>query len=127
MLTVLPIQSKKEQEELCSICGIDFIEKAFAYRADDNGFIGLCQFTFENDTGYIKHLSYAPGVVDDEAMIIMLRAAMSFINRCGIDNCYINPNGTTEQLLKLSYFRKNEAGEYFISLDWFYNTPCNKK
>lgn len=127
MLTVLPIQSKDEQKELCQKCGVDFIENAFAYKANDNGFIGICQFTFENDTGYIKNLSYAPNVDDTEAMIIMLRAAMSFINRCGIDPCYIDKNGTTEQLLKLSGFRPNDMGEYFMSLNWFYNTPCNQK
>ena len=127
MLTVLPIQSKDEQRELCQLCGVDFIENAFAYKADDNGFIGVCQFTFENDIGYVKHLSYAPGANDNEAMIIMLRAAMSFIYRCGIDNCYLDKNGTTEQLLKVSGFRANDKGEYFMSLEWFYNTPCNKK
>ena len=41
MLTVLPIQSKDEQKELCSVCGIEFLENAFAYRADDSGFIGI--------------------------------------------------------------------------------------
>ena len=127
MLTVLPIQTKDEQRELCEACNVEFIERAFAYKANDNGFIGICQFTFENNCGYIKNLSYAPKVDDTEAMIIMLRAAMSFMFRCGIDNCYMSKEGTTEKLLKLSGFRVNEAGEYFISLDWFYNTPCNKK
>ena len=127
MLTVLPIQSKDEQRELCQLCGVDFIENAFAYKANDNGFIGICQFTFENDIGYIKNLSYAPNVVDSEAMIIMLRAAMSFISRCGIDPCYLEESGTTQELLKLSGFRPNENGKYFLSLNRFYNTPCNKR
>lgn len=127
MLTVLPIQSKDEQKNLCEICGVEFIPNAFAYNASDEGFIGICQFIFEKDCGYIKNLSYAPGVDDTEAMIIMLRAAMSFMYRCGIDNCYISKEGTTETLLKLSGFRVNDAGQYHISLNWFYNTPCNKK
>ena len=125
MLTVLPIQSKKEQEELCSLCGINFIQNAFAYRADDGAFIGVCQFTFENDCGYIKNLSYAEGVEDTEAMIIMLRAAMSFMYRCGIVNSYIENTATTELLLRLSGYRLNEENKYYLDLHKFYNTPCS--
>ena len=125
MLTVLPIQSKDEQKILCDICGIDFIENAFAYKADDNGFIGVCQFTFENDCGYIKNLSYAPNVEDNEAMIIMLRATMSFMHRCGLVNSYISENATTPDLLRVSGYKLNDEGKYFLDLDKFYNTPCS--
>ena len=44
MLTVLPIQSKDTQKELCDICGVTYNENAFSYRADDGDFIGICQF-----------------------------------------------------------------------------------
>ena len=127
MLTVFPIQTKDEQKELCEICGVEFIENAFAYKADDNGFIGICQFTFENNCGYIKNLSYAPNAEDNEAMIIMLRAAMSFMLRCGIINSYIDENATTDVLLRVSGYKKNEEGKYFLNLDKFYNTPCSKR
>ncbi len=127
MLTVLPIQTKDEQKKLCDICGVEFIENAFAYKADDNGFIGICQFTFENDCGYIKNLSYAPNAEDNEAMIIMLRAAMSFMFRCGIVNSYIDEKATTDVLLRVSGYKKNEEGKYFADLDKFYNTPCSKR
>lgn len=127
MLTVFPIQTKEEQKALCDVCGIDFIENAFAYKADDNGFIGICQFTFENNCGYIKNLSYAPCVEDNEAMIIMLRAAMSFMLKCGIVNSYIEENATTDLLLRVSGYKKNEDGKYFLDLDKFYNTPCSKR
>ncbi len=125
MLTVLPIQYQNEQEELCKICGIEFMEGAFAYRADDGDFIGICQFTFENDAGYIKNLSYAPGVEDNEAMIIMLRATMSFMHRCGLVDSYIDENATTPTLLKVSGYKLNDEGKYYLDLDKFYNTPCS--
>lgn len=127
MLTVLPIQSKDEQRELCNTCSVDFIENAFAYRADDGQFIGICQFTFENDCGYIKNLSYAPSIVDNEAMIIMLRAAMSFMLRCGIEHSYIENNATTDTLLRLSGYKADSNGKYYCNLDKFYNTPCNSR
>lgn len=125
MLTVLPIQSKKEQEELCKRCGAEFLENAFAYRADDGDFIGICQFVFENNCGYIKNLFYAPDVNDAEAMIIMLRAAMSFMHRCGIVDSYIEKSATTELLLRLSGYKQNEEGKFYLNLDKFYNTPCS--
>lgn len=125
MLTVLPIQSKNEQKDLCKICNIEFLEHAFAYRADDGDFIGICQFTFENDAGYIKNLSYAPNVEDNEAMIIMLRATMSFMHRCGLIDSYIEENATTPTLLKLSGYKTNNEERYYLNLDKFYNTPCS--
>lgn len=127
MLTVLPIQSKDEQKELCSVCGIEFLENAFAYRADDSGFIGICQFTFENDCGYIKNLAYAPNVEDNEAMIIMLRATMSFMFRCGLVHSYIEKGATTDALLRVSGYKQNEEGKYYLNLDKFYNTPCHTR
>ena len=125
MLTVLPIQSKEEQKQLCDICGVEFLENAFAYRADDGKFIGICQFTFENDCGYIKNLSYAPEVEDNEAMIIMLRAAMSFMHRCGLVDSYIDETATTPTLLRVCGYKINSDGKYFLDLDKFYNTPCS--
>lgn len=125
MLTVLPIQSKDEQRELCALCNVNFIENAFAYRADDGDFIGICQFTFENNCGYIKNLAYAPGVEDNEAMIIMLRATMSFMHRCGLIHSYMNENATTPTLLRVSGYKIDEDGKYYIDLDKFYNTPCS--
>lgn len=125
MLTVLPIQSKQEQKELCSACGVDFIENAFAYRADDGGFIGICQFTFENNCGYIKNLTYAPNVIDNEAMIIMLRATMSFMFRCGLVDSYLEDTTISSDLLKMSGYKLDESNKYYINLDKFYNTPCN--
>lgn len=123
MLTVLPIQSKDTQKELCEKCGVDFIEKAFAYRADDGEFIGICQFYFEDNNGYISNLTYAPYVSDWEAMIIMLRASMSFMYRCGINLVFLS-NSTDEELLKKSGFLKNESGKYFIDVQKFYGGSC---
>lgn len=127
MLTVLPIQTKEEQKELCLKCGVEFIENAFAYRADDGNFIGICQFTFENNIGYIKNLVYASNIEDNEAMIIMLRATMSFMNRCGIEDSYLEKDATTETLIRLSGYRLDEKGNYYLNLDKFYNTPCHSR
>lgn len=125
MLTVLPIQTKEMQRELCTECGVEFLEDAFAYRADDEKFIGICQFTFKNECGYIENLVYAPNMEDSEAMIIMLRATMSFMHRCGLKCSVMRENATVDSLLKLSGYFKNENEELFIDLDKFYGAKCS--
>lgn len=124
MLTVLPIQSKDTQKELCEKCGVLYNENAFAYRADDGDFIGICQFYFKNNNGYIESLTYAPNVSDWEAMIIMLRATMSFMYRCGLKIAYLNKN-THQELIKKSGFLKNDDNQYYIDLQKFYGGSCS--
>ena len=125
MLTVLPIQSKAMQKELCEICDIQFDESSFAYRADDGEFLGVCQFSFANDCGIINGFKTAPNTNDEEAMIIMLRASMNFMHRCGLKKSSILPDATTERYLELSGYTKNDDGIYRIDLDKFYISPCH--
>lgn len=127
MLTVFPIQSKLEQEELCKKCNVKYNINSFAYRADDGDFIGICQFRFEKGVGYIENLCYAPNIDDSEAMIIMLRATMSFMHRCGIGESIIEKDATNDELLKLSGYRKNENNQYFIDLNKFYGSSCSER
>ena len=120
MLTVLPIQSKDEQKELCALCGVEYDVEAFCYRADDGDFIGICQFKFENGIGYIKNLSYAPNMDDTEAMIIMLRATMSFMHRCGLETSILENDCMPENLKNLSGYIKSADGTYTVDLKKFY-------
>ena len=126
MLKVLPIQSKDVQKELCELCNATYYVNSFAYRADDETFIGICQFSFSNNNGYINALKYAPSIVDWEAMIIMLRAAMNFMFRCGLKYCFFENDACTDsELLAKSGFLKDEAGKYYIDLVKFYTGSCH--
>ena len=120
MLTVLPIQSKDEQEKLCAICGVDYDIESFCYRADDGDFIGICQFSFSGTVGYVKNLAYAPNMDDTEAMIIMLRATMSFMHRCGLETSELCESCMPENLRNMSGYVKNENGVYTVDLKKFY-------
>ncbi|MBQ8163701.1 MAG: hypothetical protein IJZ93_04995 [Clostridia bacterium] len=125
MLTVKPIQSKNEQEELCSLCSATYNVNSFAYRADDGKFIGVCQFRFDNGIGIIEALKYAPDVEDWEAMIIMLRTAMNFMFRCGIDSSYFEPDSSYEELVKRSGYRPNKDGIFEMDIKKFYTSSCH--
>ena len=125
MLTVLPIQDKNIQKELCELCGVEFDTYSFAYRADDGDFLGVCQFKFATGTGEINGFKYAPGTKDDEAMIIMLRTAMNFMHRCGIKRSIFTNDAAPEELLSISSYSKGKDGFYEIDLDKFYISPCH--
>lgn len=125
MLTVKPIQSKAEQEELCALCSSTYNINSFAYRADDGAFIGICQFRFDNGVGVIESLKYAEGIDDWEAMIIMLRTAMNFMFRCEIKKSIFEKDAAPIDLLKKSGYTPDENGIYSIDIDKFYNTPCH--
>ena len=125
MLTVLPVQSKDEQKELCQICGAEYDIESFCYRADDGDFIGICQFKFQSGVGYIKNLAYAPNMDDTEAMIIMLRATMSFMHRCGLETSELAENCMPENLRNMSGYIKNDDGIYTVNLQKFYGGHCH--
>ena len=125
MLTVLPIQSKDEQKELCLKCDVEYDIESFCYRADDGDFIGICQFCFDNGIGYIKNLAYAPNMDDTEAMIIMLRATMSFMYRCGLEKSILTDGCMPENLRNMSGYIKNADGIYTFDLKKFYGGHCH--
>lgn len=125
MLTVIPIQDKNTQRELLELCGIDFDIDAFAYKAEDGGFLGAIQFKFVDGIGEISGFNYAPGTKDNEAMIIMLRTAMNFMFRCGIKSSTLNVATSSEELIKLSGYSRLTDNIYSIDLEKFYISPCH--
>jgi hypothetical protein len=86
MLKVLPIQSKQEQQTLCLRCGIPFESELLAYAATvDDRFVGMCQFTLQPEGGIVYHLAPVLGEeVDTQALFVMGRAALNFIDLCDV-------------------------------------------
>jgi hypothetical protein len=86
MLIIKPIQTKEEQEEICRSCGIGFDPDCLAYSARENGgkLLGVSQFRILGEYAVIYDLANAAGVDDFEALVIMGKAALEFIRRCGI-------------------------------------------
>ena len=89
MLEIKPIQDKNAQKALCELCGAVYNPSALAYSAYDNGApVGICQFRIIEEHGYMYDLCNTVGVDDLEALIIMGRAALNFIDLCGIHTAY---------------------------------------
>ena len=125
MLIVKPIQDKDVQKNYCEICDTPYLPAAMAFYAEVNGeLVGVSQFTLKNKQGYIECLAERSGSDDWEAMFIMGRATMSFIETCGIYDCFCRADATDEDSIKRLGFRRQEDGTWFVSLEGFFNDHC---
>lgn len=125
MLEVLPIQSKQEQEALCARCGIPFQTELLAYQALVDGELrGVCQFTMDANGGRILHFAAVPDQYEFEPMFVMGRAALNFIDLCGVHRAFFDAPCDNETLIKAIGFSKNAEGRYEMDLTDFFKEPC---
>ena len=125
MLEVLPIQDKQEQETLCVRCGIEFHTELLAYKALVDGEVkGVCQFTMDAAGGRIVGFSSIPEAYEFEPMFVMGRAALNFIDLCGVHHAYFDAKCENETLIKAIGFSRNPDGRYEIDLTDFFKDPC---
>jgi hypothetical protein len=125
VLIVKPIQDKTIQKEYCEICGTPYIPAAMAFYAEVDGkLVGVSQFTFKNKQAFLECLAERADSDDWEAMFIMGRATMSFIETCGIYDCFCRANASDEGTIKRLGFRPNEDGAWFVSLKGFFEDHC---
>lgn len=124
MLEIKPIQDKSAQKALCELCGVPYIAAALAYSAYDSGVpVGISQFRIMGDAGYMYHLCNVTGVDDFEALIIMGRATMNFIDLCDVHKAYFE--GEDDRLAKAIGFRLMD-GKYFADLTNMFTSHCAK-
>lgn len=133
MLVIRPIQDKEYQKELCEKANIEYFQGSMAYVAglsDDLGDslsteIGVLQFDIKGDFAELMPTASLPGIDDTEAMIIMERAAITFIYRnLGIKKLVAKTENTSEELIK-AFGIPEKDGHYEIDLELFFKSPCH--
>ena len=125
MLKITPIQTKEEQELLCNCCKIPFDPDCLAYRAyDDDLFLGVSQFRLCDGYGKIQNLVSAPGISDFEAMFILGRATMNFIDLLGLHTCICPENAGDRRLLLSIGFRPSEDGTMTADMTDMFSGNC---
>lgn len=126
MIEVLPVQSKSEQEALCALCKIDYAPDALAYRAlsGDGSTAGLCQFRIKGPAGRILDLAAAQDIPSFDILFTLGRAALNFIDLCGIHEAYYDGEITDEVLLHAIGFKRNSDGIYHADLTSLFDSPC---
>lgn len=133
MFQVTPVRSRELQAEMAAAVGCPFFENTFAFCAvelsDDAekvlGLIALCQFTYTPEEAVIRSVGIMPGSESDEAVTVLIRGVMSFLDHAEIPFVYIDENAAAPDMLKAWSFRKTEDGRLGIDLKKFYRAPCH--
>ncbi len=131
MLEVLPIQDKNEQALICAKCQTPFDADLLAYKAIIDGIlVGMCQFSMNDQGGFIHHLSLVKDQVllpkdRAEALFVMGRATLNFIDLCGVHSAFFKDTSfTDEAMIKAIGFKKTNDGDWWMDLTDFFLHPC---
>lgn len=126
MLKVLPIQSKVEQEEICLRCHVNYNPDLLAYSATvDEELRGVCQFKLTAEGGEIHDLAPVEGTEDFEALFVLGRGTLNFIDLCGVHFARFVGKTDNERLLRAVGFKQDEAGVWSINLEGFFTDHCS--
>ena len=131
MLKVLPIQSKSEQEEICKKCGVEYKPDLLAYSATVDGELrGVSQFKLTAEGGLVYDVSPAIGTNDFEALFVLGRGTLNFIDLCGVHYAIYKGSVETEEkerLLRAIGFKKLDGGSLEVDLNGFFTDHCHDK
>lgn len=125
MFKITPIQEKTRQKEICDICGAEYRPDAFAYQMydiDSGEIMGMTQFEI-GESGYIFDIREAFGRDDFEAMFILARQTMNFIDLCGAHTCRAAAYAANERLLLAIGFKKT-GEDYFCDMSGMFDGHC---
>ena len=123
MLIIKPVQDKALQEELAAKCNVEYDPDLLAYGAwVHDEFVGICQFRMGREA-HITDLAKAVGTDDTEAMFIMGRQTMNFIDLHGTHFAYFDGD-CDEKFIKWLGFSKDEEGRWACDLESFFKHPC---
>ena len=128
MFKIEAIQDIKSQETYANACGTVAKEGFFAYAMYDmstNEPMGFAQFDIRDGMGYIIDLKEAIGKSDFEAMFILGRSTMNFIDLCGAHKTIATKDAGDESLLKAIGFKQNENDEFFCDMTGFFEGNCS--
>lgn len=127
MLEVYPIQEKKEQEQICKKCGVEYDVEKMAYVAYVDGDLsGVLQFSIHNDSAYISDIANVKDKKNDESLFVMGRGALNFIDLCNVKKAYFDGDSDgIEILLEKIGFTRIENGDWFVDLNGFFDAPCS--
>ncbi len=125
MLRIIPIQDKSQQADLCALCGVTFRPESFAYAAYVSGkFVGISQFGVCDEYGILYDLAPAPQTDDIEALFIMGRQTMNWIDLLGVHTCRCRDGAAEEKLIRILGFRRDENGIYTADTTHMFDGHC---
>lgn len=128
MFKIQPIQSSTEQHEVAIRCESCFREGYFAYAMRDcetGELMGFSQFEITQNYAYISDIRSVPDLNDYEAMFILGKTTMSFIEGCGIKVAKAS-SATADSAFLLALGFKNDEEDLFVAdLSHMFNGHCH--
>ncbi len=124
MYCIRPIQTKEEQELTCNKCSCEYDADMLAYSAktEDGKIIGICQFIIKEENGYLKEIAASHEIDDYEALFIMGRATLNFLDLCGAKTAYYL--GKELPIVRALGFKPDENGKLALDLNGFFEHKC---
>ena len=126
MFKITPIQDKTRQKEISESLGTKFRPDAFGYIMFDietDELMGFSQFEI-GEFGYIYDLLPAKNTNDFEAMFILGRQTMNFIDICRNHTCKALKTAGDTRLLRAIGF-KEQDDELFCDMTGMFDGHCS--
>ncbi len=126
MFKITPINDPALQAKYAGECGAKIIEGFFAYAmldAESGELMGFSQFEIDGNNGYISDILPRINYNDFEAMFILGRATMNFINLCGADFCEARDTSDIRLIKALGF--KLCDGKYIADLRGMFDGKCD--
>ena len=127
MFKISPIQTQEEQILVAKACGAEYRIGTFGYAMRDsetNDLMGFSQFEINSNGGFLWDLRPSGELDDYEAMFILGRATMNFIDLCDKHTCIALKNSGDERLLKAIGFKKTDDGNWFADMTGMFDGHC---
>ena len=125
MFKITPIQSPDLQIECARRCNTEYKDGAFAYSMNDSesgDLMGFSQFEITENGGILLDLRPADSFIEDyEAMFILGRATMNFIDMCGVHTLTAKSNAGDNTLLRAIGLKPQEDGSFFCDMTGFFD------
>ncbi len=128
MFRITPINDKNFQRECAEACKSEYIHDFFAYSMIDNEtgeLMGFSQFEINENGGFISDIREPEGKSDYEAMFILGRATMNFIDMCGSHKCYAKKDAGDEKLLHAIGFKSAVNDLLFCDMTGMFDGNCS--
>lgn len=112
MFKITPVQDGVLAKIYLDACGACQKDSCFVYAMTDydtEQIMGVAQFELTGEYGYIFDLKEPEDLNDFEAMFILGRQTMNFINSCGLDICRASLDAGNPDLMTAIGFKKRES------------------
>ncbi len=128
MFKISPIQDKDIQKRIAEECGCEYREEMLAYSmvdAQSGATMGFSQFELDDGAGIINDLRPRVGYTDNEAIFILGRATMNFIDLLGVHTCKCRRDAGDEKILHAIGFRADGGDMLICDMTGMFDGNCS--